>query len=60
MQEDDDYVPNLFDLAGSTILLTNEPVKGTASIRPLLSQNVIDAALTLSADDRNSRLRIIV
>ena len=30
--QDDDYVPNLFDLAGSPIPLTNEPVKGTATI----------------------------
>lgn len=57
--QEDDYVPNLFDLAGSTIPLTNEPVKGAAPIRPLLSQNVLDAALTLGANDPASRLRII-
>ncbi|MDE6993901.1 MAG: hypothetical protein K2P41_05690, partial [Lachnospiraceae bacterium] len=52
-------IPNLFELAGSTIPLVNEPVKGTAPIRPLLPQNVIDAALTLGANDPDSRLRII-
>lgn len=57
--QDDDYVPNLFDIAGSTIPLTNEPVKGTAPIRLLLPQNAIDAALTLGANDPASRLRII-
>ena len=52
-------IPNLFELAGSTIPLVNEPVKGTAPIRPLLPQNVIDAALTLGANEPDSRLRII-
>ena len=57
--QDEDYIPNLFDLAGSTIPLTSEPVESTVSIRPLVSQEVIDAALTLGANDRDSRLRII-
>ncbi|WP_330656333.1 LPD11 domain-containing protein [Acutalibacter muris] len=56
---DDDYIPNLFDLAGSTIPLTSEPVESTATVRPGLSQNVIDAALTLGANDPDSHLRII-
>ena len=52
-------IPNLFDLAGSTIPLKNEPVENAAPIRPLLPQNVIDAALTLGANAPDSRLRII-
>lgn len=56
---DDDYIPNLFELAGSTIPLVSEPLASTAPIRPLMAQDVIDAALTLGANDRNSRLRII-
>ncbi len=56
---DDDYIPNLFELAGSTIPLVSDPLASTAPIRPLMAQDVIDAALTLGANDRNSRLRII-
>ena len=57
--QDEDYIPNLFDLAGSTIPLVSEPVASTAPIRPLVAQNVIDVALTLGANDPESRLRII-
>lgn len=32
--QDEDYIPNLFDLAGSTIPLINEPVESTATVRP--------------------------
>lgn len=56
---DDDYIPNLFELAGSTIPLVSEPLASTAPIRPLMAQDVIDAALTLGANDPDSRLRII-
>lgn len=57
--KDDDYIPNLFDLAGSTIPLTNEPAGEPAVFRWQLPQNIIDAALTLGANDPDSRLRII-
>lgn len=57
--QDEDYIPNLFELAGSTIPLISEPVESTVPVRPLVSQEVIDAALTLGANDRESRLRII-
>lgn len=57
--QDEGYIPNLFDLAGSTIPLISEPVESSAPVRPLVSQEVIDAALTLGANDPESRLRII-
>ena len=57
--QDDDYIPNLFELAGSTIPLVSKPVASTTPIRPMVAQNVIDAALTLGANDPDSRLRII-
>ncbi len=52
-------IPNLFELAGSTIPLISKPVESTVPVRPLVSQEVIDMALTLGANDRESRLRII-
>ncbi|WP_304584516.1 DUF7007 domain-containing protein [Acutalibacter muris] len=57
--QDEGYIPNLFDLAGSTIPLISEPVESSVPIRPKVSQEVIDAALTLGANDPESRLRII-
>lgn len=55
---EDDHIPNLFDIAGS-IPLTNSPAREPVTIKPLVSQDVIDAALTLGANERDSRLRII-
>ncbi len=57
--QDNDYIPNLFELAGSTIPVVREPTKSTAPIRPMVAQNVIDAALALGANDPDSRLHII-
>ncbi|WP_322198832.1 DUF7007 domain-containing protein [Acutalibacter intestini] len=57
--EQEGEIPNLFDLAGSTIPLRSGSSESAATVRPGLSQSVIDAALTLGANDPDSRLRII-
>ena len=56
---DDDYIPNLFELADSAIFQADQPAGQPIVIRPQQSQEVIDAALTLGANDPDSRLRII-
>lgn len=58
-KQDFEYPMDLFGLAGSTIPLRNEPGTNPVPARPRLSQNIIDAALTLGANDPDSRLRII-
>ena len=57
--KEDEYAFNLFDMAGSTIPLTNEPAGEPVAIWPQVSQEVIDTALSLGANDPDSRLRII-
>ena len=42
----DGEIPNLFDLAGSTIPLVREPAASAAPLRPLVAQDVINEALT--------------
>ena len=57
--QEDGYIPTLFDLAGSTIPLTRNPAEKPDTPRPLVSQDVIDEALRIGANDTASRLRIV-